>query len=256
MKDTKKLKILAISFCYNEINFIKLKEDWCKSQDIDMYIIDNISNDGTYEYLVKNKIPNHRFDTNGEFHLVKLQKELIKTVNILKPDWVIYMGVDEFFFSKGGLRKDIEEADKNGYDLIKVKGIDIRNTGESNNLHMFNKFFYFNIPADYNQARIIKYQDNLSLLADHFENNSKNKIMQHNDSFLLFNYGNTKSAKERNASLERRRKAWDNNLNRVWGTHYIAGNKKNWVWNKNDLQDIRTSSYAWVIKELQTLLPK
>ena len=33
MTNKKKLKILAISFCYNEISFIKLKQDWCKSQD-------------------------------------------------------------------------------------------------------------------------------------------------------------------------------------------------------------------------------
>jgi hypothetical protein len=241
-------KILAISFAFNEINFIKLKKQWCKNENIDLYIIDNISNDGTWECLLEQGISCHQFDTNGEFHLNKLQDELIKTVHAIKPDWIIYMGADEFLFSPNGIRKDIEEADRQGYTVINNKTLNFHNTGENSDLHMFEKFFYY---SDYGtQVRIKKYSPNISLWADYFVGDTN---IKKSSGFCLVNYGDTKTAAEREETLKRREKAWANNLDKNFGNHYVKGKAKNWIWDKTELIDIRTTNYSWVLQKLKEL---
>ena len=90
------MKVLCILTIYNEIEFLPYKIKYCKENDLDLYIIDNMSNDGSWEWLQKNNIKSHRFDTNEMFDLKALQGEIISTVHKEKPNWVIYNGCDLF----------------------------------------------------------------------------------------------------------------------------------------------------------------
>ena len=47
------MKIIAYFITYNEIDLLPLQHKWCKNQGIEMYVIDNCSNDGTVSYLKK-----------------------------------------------------------------------------------------------------------------------------------------------------------------------------------------------------------
>jgi hypothetical protein len=237
------MKIVAISFVWNEIKFIKYKHEWAKNQGIDLYIIDNMSDDGTWEYLKENNIPSHRFDTNDSFNLVKLQNELIDTLHKIKPDWYLYQGGDEFFFTPDGLINDIKKLESEGYDSLSLKHIEIRNTGEivNNGDNIFDVFNYCTIES--NQVRIGKYDKAITITGDGVSHRNCKKIPY----ALLVNYGMTKSKEERDKTLERRQKAWGEGLKSGYGKHYVIAKNKNWTWDKNHLTDIRTTGYGYYL---------
>lgn len=246
-----KLKILAIGFVYNEIEYIKYKHMWALQQDIDLYIIDNMSTDGTWEYLKENNIPSHRFDTQNRFNLVKLQGELIKTLHKIKPDWFIYNGCDTFRYTKNGLRNDIEKANSHGFDAISLMLIDLKNTGENrnDNLGPFNKYFYGNILKQ--QITIGKYCDGVKLHGDNIKCNNKIVI---NDGVIV-NYGMTKRVKEREETFARRQLAWrKDGLRKDFGGHYQLGSQKKWIWKLNEVKDLRITIYSYFFPEVQKLI--
>lgn len=126
------MKILSIANVYNEINFLKYRLKWSKYNQFDLFIVDNMSNDGTYEFLKQHQIAHSRIDTDGAFHLFMLQEEINKKIHEIKPDWVIYHGADMFYFSENGCRYDIERADSEGYELLATPSfVEMRNTGRS-----------------------------------------------------------------------------------------------------------------------------
>ena len=86
------MRTLCILTIYNEIKFLPYKLQYCIDNNLDLYVIDNMSNDGSWEWLQENNIKSHRFDTDGMFYLKALQKEMVKTVHKEKPDWAIYNG--------------------------------------------------------------------------------------------------------------------------------------------------------------------
>ena len=66
---------------------------------------------------------------------------------------------------------------------------------------------------------------------------------------ILVNYGNCKPKKEREESFARRKKAWEMGLYRVYGFHFEQGHARNWIWNKSELVDIRTTEYYQNMKK-------
>ena len=66
-------------------------------QGCDIFVMDNFSNDGTYEWLLENNISTTRIDTNDSFYLSKLQRALVEEIKKISPDWIIYTGVDMFY---------------------------------------------------------------------------------------------------------------------------------------------------------------
>tara|TARA_B100000315_G_C14180540_1_gene408697 strand:- start:132 stop:455 length:324 start_codon:yes stop_codon:yes gene_type:complete len=106
------MKVIGIQNIWNEIDYLPLKIKWCEKNNIEPYIIDNMSDDGSWEWLQKNNIPSHRFDTGGAFHLSKLNDEMTKTLHKIKPSWIIYMGCDEFFVGDKPLIKTFKQYDK------------------------------------------------------------------------------------------------------------------------------------------------
>lgn len=247
---SEKLKIVAIAFVYNEIEYIKYKHMWAKQQDVDLYIIDNMSTDGTWDYLRENDIPSHRFDTQNRFNLVKLQGELIKTLHKIKPDWVIYHGADTFYYTKNGLRNDIENANENGNDGISLMGISMKNTGEKKekNKNSFNTYFFGNPTKHF--IMVGKYHENFKLYGDNIKTVNKKEILDG----VIVNYGMTKSVKDREETFARRQLAWKKDgLRKDFGGHYLGGSRKKWKWNLNEVKDIRVTIYAYFFPQVQKL---
>jgi hypothetical protein len=241
------LNILAIAFVYNEIQFIEHKINWANEYNINLYIIDNISTDGTWEVLQEHKVPSHQFDTNGVFHLTNLQAELLKTIHQLKPDWVIYHGADTFYFTPQGLRNDIELAELEGFDGLIVDFFDIRNTGETytKDLNLYEVYQY---GIDMNQKRksIFKYKKDLEVYGDNF-NPKFCKIISGG---ILLNYGMTKPAAQRENTLKRRESAWEQGLNRRFGSHYLRAQASNWCWDKSQLIHIKDTPWAYTLDNM------
>ena len=83
------MNIINIICCYNEINYLPYFIRFYQSQNIDIFVLDNYSNDGTWEWLQKNQISCERFDTDESFDVVKQQNLRIQKYKELNPDWVI-----------------------------------------------------------------------------------------------------------------------------------------------------------------------
>ena len=246
------MRVLCILPVYNEMEFLPLKIEFCKQNKLELYIIDNMSTDGSWEWLQENNIPSHRLDTNESFDLRKLQSEQVRTVHKLKPDWVIFNGCDLFPLTLKPLHDVLQKLDKQGYNRAKILYAMFNNTGENpKTFDPFNTYFY------YQPKRILtmicKYSPHLKYQGDNvLLPNPKGPLLDG----IMVNYGNTKSKKERNETLKRRRKAWKNGLNRNFGGHYRRGAKNNWIKSKESLKDIRKNKYAPYIKKLQEMSDK
>ena len=70
-------------------------------------------------------------------------------------------------------------------------------------------------------------------------------------------YGNnvafmdSQTKEEREETLERRRKAWANGEPPGHGSHYLEGERNNWIWPIEDLTDIRETKYWKYVQKLQ-----
>ena len=96
---------LCIGFYYNELEWLQKKVDYCKDNGLNLYVIDNMSTDGTYEWLVDNRVCCHRFDTEEIYHLPRLQAEMMRVLKDLQPEWVVYLDADLFIDSLQSVNK-------------------------------------------------------------------------------------------------------------------------------------------------------
>ncbi len=234
------MNILNIMTCYNEIEYLPYTVEYYQDLGIDVFVLDNFSTDGSYEWLIQNKIPCERVDTNGAFHLVKLQIARLATMHFHKPDWVIYGDADEFIVIPNlPLKQLVGVADEKGFNLIKCRKLNFYNTGEKrekkNPKDLF--FYYKEAPGlEREIVRIHKYQSQIEYSFDFVQvTDPKICIVE---GFVL-NYGGTKSKEQREDVLLRRQKAWKEGLTSVAGEHYIEHKNQDWIWKKNELYDVR-----------------
>ena len=217
---------------FNEMKYLPIKLDWCRINDVELYVIDNMSDDGTWEWLQDNNVASHRFDTQGAFHLQWLQQEIERTINTLDADWVIYHGADLFFQTPEGIRATIEQADRDGYNLIEMECINIFNTGDA--VHEYYKTIG-------NITMIHKNIEGVHYFSDdvRFDNDNKKYLADG----VIINFGLTKSAAEREQTFDRRKKAWELGLCENWGGHYTEGHDRGWIWDKQNLDYIVESKH-------------
>jgi len=62
-------------------------------------------------------------DTNNSFDLITLQRCLVNDIKAVRPDWIVYLGIDIIYSLQKTLRETIEEADGNGFNMISVQHI-------------------------------------------------------------------------------------------------------------------------------------
>lgn len=231
------MRILATTFVYNERKYLPAWVNYYRSLGCEIFVLDNFSDDGTYEWLKEQNIPCDRIDTGGAFELQKLQQALMIHIARIKPDWVIYAGADLYLATYGGLVRTIEEANFNGYNLLELQHYEVMNTGEDHNTPLQNYYFYC---TKLKRLRMVgKYGPGFRILADEIIQDVSGAKIFHS-SGILVNYGMCKTREEREKTFERRRKAWAEGMHAGWGTHYEPASKRNWIWSKSELVDIRT----------------
>ena len=256
MKKNKPLRVLCIMTVWNEMKFLPLKIEFCKQNKLEPYIIDNMSTDGSWEWLQENDIPCHQIDTKEAFHLKILQNEIVKTTHELKPDWVIYNGCDLFPVTLEPLYDVIKKIDKEGYNCISMKRLRLSNTGEEKSDDPINTYFYYDLQEVNVRIFIYKYYLGFKIGGDTVSMFSKKSKVRKKRIGVMLEYGDTKSKAERTATLRRRRKAWRMGLHRKMGKHYRRGAKNNWIKSKEGLEDIRKTTYAPYLKKLQEVSNK
>jgi glycosyltransferase involved in cell wall biosynthesis len=243
------MKVLAIYFVYNEIKHLPLNIEFWRRQGVDVYVIDNYSNDGTWEWLQDNGIPSHRFDTNESFDLKALQGEASRVVNQIKPDWVVMGAADLYYLTDFGLKETFTYLESKGYNQVELMCWMMKSTGEEFALPFWNHFFYGDRWT--RLVMISKYYEGLTFAAD------KIVIDNPNIAFIegiVVNYGGCKPIEDMEVKLARRKKAWDNGLNKDWGYHYREDKAKGWVYKKHELEDVRLHEEKKYIEKLCTIL--
>jgi len=239
------MKIVVAAFAYNERKYISHMVDYYQSQGCELLILDNYSNDGTYEWLVENKIRTLRVDTNESFHLAKLQHTLLHELTKVCPDWVVYTGIDTYFYFEGTIRAEIERAAYFNYNTIQTTHLEAYNTGENFALPFQDNYFYIDIKKR-KREMIAKYDaKGFRLIADTIR--IHNKKIYASDGMLI-NYGQCKPKAERKETYARRRKAWKLGEPEGHGQHYVINQAHNWIWTKEELLDIRETPYYRMIK--------
>jgi len=240
------MKILVSLFVYNERKYIPAFIEYYKRQGCKILVIDNYSTDGTFEYLVKNKISVFRCDTNGAFHLRKLQDALTAQIARQRPHWVIYAGADLYYSFNKSIAETIKEIDAQGYNQITVQHLEAMNTGEQGNKSLQEKFFY-GIPLK-KLTMISKFQSGFFIIADELRIKDPKPITVPG---IVINYGACKPKAEQEQKLQRRQKAWNEGLHKGWGTHYIAHKKREWLWKKEELVYFPETIYWPYLKQIQ-----
>jgi len=235
---------LVIAFMYNEAPYLQAWIDYYRCNGCDLYVINNHSSDNTEQILIDNNVSYHNFDTGNSFHLVKLQEEADRVINNIKPKWVVYAAADLYhIFDK----KISDVLDDVKFSQIETICLNFLNIGENYNSDLQNTYFYY---QKYRPLCLIsKYYDGFQLAGDNITSKGLPRGLY--DNGICANYGACKSVFEQIEKLERRRKAWDEGLRKQTGKHFEKGLKRNWIYNKDECEDIRMSEYKYLIDKIR-----
>jgi len=246
------MKVICIMTIYNEIDFLPYKLEWCHRNGLDLYVIDNYSTDGSYEWLKDHNIDCHQIDTKGTFDLPTLQAGIIRTVDHIKPDWVVYNGADLFIFAERPIATLCMEAERMGKNTIGFPIVGMHDTGEEPTGGILNTYFwYMGRMARTGSLKMIefvyKWKPGIKYSGDTVKMPNKKT---YNPSGIMINYGRIKSPERRKELLERRKLAWQRGMDRGHGIHYLTEEKRGFKrWDKSELKDIRESEYWQYLKD-------
>lgn len=134
---------------------------------------------------------------------------------------------------------------KKGFNQISTKYFKPYNTGEEFKLPLQNNYFYMS--ENGNKTLISKYEKNIEFNADDLI--IENRKVYESEGILV-NYGDCKPIEYRKNIYYRRKKAWENGLNKEYGSHYKISDDRNWKWNKSELFDIRKTNYFKLLKKI------
>lgn len=147
-------KILAIVHVYNEADVMEALVLYLLGQGVDVYIVDNWSEDGTYDIAQKlqqafpERVFVEQFPEKGKTEYYEWYQQLERTEELgrcLQYDWFIHYDADEMRISpwkNATLQQAIYYMDQLGYNLIENTVIDFKLTEETNE-SIFMKDVYF-----------------------------------------------------------------------------------------------------------------
>jgi len=234
------MKILVALCVYNELPYLPVLIDYYTNQGCEMLFVDNMSTDGTYEYLVERGMKVSRLDTNESWNLIPLIAALDGAIKKEQPDWVVHTGADLYYSFDNTIKEEIMVAESEGYDQLAVRSYYMHNTGEVFRTPLQNNYLW----GMYRQEFIMigKFKEGFSLRADNITF-AHPRIKPMNG--WIFNYGGCKPAEEQEVKLQRRQKAWDEGLPIAVGWHHLEGKRRNWIWDKKDLIYIPDYPEVW-----------
>ena len=235
------MKVLFLMNSYNELPLLKVKHRYCIQQELDMFVIDNMSNDGTAEYLHENNIQHSFIDTNNCFDLRPLLKEMQRQLHINKPDWFIYHGMDVFPMTYAGIKQSIRAAELMGFNMISGTQFTFCNVGyKQTAANPFVGNYHYKIT--FTGAMICKYDSSVKITPDCILHPNP-FIMNSELAYIETHVFNT--PERRQEILERRQRAWGNDMPRNWGTHYQEEAHTGFITPIEKCKDVRDNKWLW-----------
>lgn len=156
LKIPETFQVLAVIHFYNEADILEQTIQYLLGQDVDIYLLDNWSDDGGYEIAQKyyeaypGRIYLERFPASGKSDDYEWYNQLEKTEIIsreLDYDWFIHYDADEMRvcpWEEITLREAIFQVDSQGYNCIENTVTDFRITArDEGNIFMEDTFFDF-----------------------------------------------------------------------------------------------------------------
>lgn len=246
--------ILMICPSYNERWLMPYKLDWCKANCIPLYVLDNYSTDGTWEYLMERWTKHdavlaglHQVDTKGAFDLRILQRHAVNIAHAKTPEWVIWSSIDLFYETNMPFNQYLQGMAKKGYNAVSATVVNLNNTGENcANCNPFETYFYCTIGKPVTMA--VMYSAGLKMNGDTINIPKMNPVQMPG---ALFNMGFTKSREDREETLKRRQLAWKRGMRKQQGRHYPKAQAHGWVWEKDTKNDIRKKDLYRYYQKLQ-----
>jgi hypothetical protein len=206
--------IRVLTYSRNEIKMLPLKKKWCDHHGLTMAYFDNESTDGSREWAIENNVFESDIITDGKFDIAYTMSVLENYRLTHNYDYSIVAGVDMFIsgFKGQRLADYISKIDKEGFDSIMCQYVMLCRNDDVSTLD----FCYY--------KRGILHNEKMKLIARHDKKLQVDNILGVNPKkdmdLWWFNCGNTKTVKERKETYLRRKKAWDNGLNKGYGRHY------------------------------------
>lgn len=244
------MRTACVLSTWNEADFIRWKINWARNNGVELYVCDNMSDDGTWEILQKEGIRCHQYDTRGIFSEHLMQAEVRQAMDALRPDWMIYNGADLFPIISGGIRAACNRADSIDANVIRLKFLSARYTGEDRQPGELPFLKYTHCHDDGYLDFIFRWHKDIRLNGDSVEFPYEKRVLIPDG--LMINYGDTKTKERRLATLMRKQKAWnDLGENPGLGEHLRAGFERGWLWDKKELQNIwKDSDYRRLLRQL------
>jgi len=244
------MRVLACGVVYNEIDILPYLLDHFKSQGIDIFIFDNDSDDGTWEYLLDNKIDCKRLKSDGKFSLVQFIKKMTEKWKEIKPDWCIYLDADEFplTFQFPTFKELIEDRDKKGFNVINQERVNFRPAGSEDfslgdPLKIYR--YYFHEPPHQHPRvnRVFKFDENVDVISSgghHVRGIVKKIVSKEPLDNPIFHYTIRENAEKKIRERIERRMRDEETVKLKWNVHYQTFvDDKKWIWNKDELLDIK-----------------
>jgi len=241
------MKILACAVVFNEIDILPYLVEHYKANGVEMFIYDNMSTDGTWEYLLGSGVECEQVDTGGILatpHFVRMRLAKWREV---EPDWCIYMDADEFCmsFQFPTLRELIKFRDFQGVTVIQQPRLNFRPTGmedfsKGNPLDIYR--YYAPCPGHLMNDRIFKYHRDNELLPSggHYVEGVPKQVFSETLANPIFHYSIRENGKDKFARMSKRSNKDPETNARGWNTHlkkFLDADK--WVWDKDELSDMK-----------------
>jgi len=259
----KNFKVLAIMHVYNEGDIIEPILNYLMNQDIDVYVIDNWSKDGTYENVLnikkqyKNRIFVERFPEKNDNNCYDWYHQLERTEQISKEyrykyNWFIHYDADEYRVSpikNYNLKEFIYYVDRLGFNIIENNVVVFRLTNESDQ-NIFLKDDYFEFPlssGSFIQEKTWKADKNIDL-----KQNAGHMLIKENKKYFPLKILNrhypfrTFSQAKKKVFIERKQRFLPAEKQIGWHTQYdsykdekdLIYSKENLIkWNSNTLDN-------------------
>lgn len=238
------MRILNVISCYNDIDYLPYVVQYYNDQGVDLYLIDNYSTDGCFEWAKQHNIACHRIDTQGKDHDEVMHLAQLAVMHKYKPDWVIFGGGDRFIVTPSMSIKSVAQScQEKGFNIIKCRRLEFCDTGEKREkVHPLKMFRHYIEAGGHSKYTICMHKY-------HSQNCYKGGLVQVDYPKICkiegyeLSFEATKPLEVREEKYLRKQQLIKKRVLGIEEAATLPQDKAKRIWNKSDLLDIRNLDF-------------